>query len=264
MSKVFWEVLPERHGAAYYESYKTILDVVEYTARLKDYHRLRVRPLPVAHARNAACQAFWETEEIAGKKFEQDPNDTLVMLDADHVLQADIVERLARHDKGVVGALATSRGEVPFICAFGRGADGNLYNMSEWKDGELAECVVTGSGAIAIKRWVLYRLKHCAPSWFRYLYGGHRFESTEEMYFGYECAKAGIPHYVDTSIWIPHCTTYFTTPDDWRQYYKDHPEIKSMVARDLHNAPLIPEAVNSTNGQKGDKWETIGATIKQI
>ena len=97
-------------------------------------------------------------------EIEQSPDDTLVMLDADHVYQKDIVERLAAHKEGVVGALATSRGETPFICAFGRGADGEIYDMSEWADGELAMCVVVGSGAIAIKRWVLYRLQECAPS----------------------------------------------------------------------------------------------------
>src|ERR1041385_6833332 len=115
MPKVFYEVLPERHGAAYYESYASILNVVEFTARFKDYHRFRSYPLPVAHARNAACRAFWNATEIAGKPFEQSPDDTLIMMDADHILPEDIVVKLAAHKEGVVGALATARRDVPFI-----------------------------------------------------------------------------------------------------------------------------------------------------
>lgn len=242
MSKTFWTMLKERHGIPYAEALDCLLAITEHNARLKDFHRLTVRPLPVAHARNAACQAFWETEEINGKKFTPDPNDTLVMLDSDHIMQPDIVEKLAAHDKGVVGALATARGEVPFLCMFGKGADGHVYNMSEWEDGEMVEGVVVGSGAIAIKRWVFYRLQHCSPSWFRYLYGGHRFESTEEMYFGYECNKAGIPHYCDTSIQIPHILNAYVTPEDWRRYYKDHPEINSQL--------ILPKEYSG-----GDTWQ---------
>lgn len=261
MPKVFWEVLPERHGAAYYEAYATILNVVEFTARLKDYHRLRVRPLPVAHARNAACQAFMDINNINGQPYEQDPNDTLVMLDSDHYLPTDIVYRLAQHDKGVVGALATSRGDVPFLCFFGRGADGEVYNMSEWEDNELAEGVVVGSGAIAIKRWVLQKLDHCKPSWFRYLYGGFKFESTEEMYFGYECAKAGISHYCDTSIWIPHCTVAYTTPEEWRQWWKDNPGHNARVEMPAEYKEAFKTETPDTE-KVGDKWESIGGIIK--
>lgn len=253
MSKTFWVMLKERHGIPYAEALDDLLEITEYNARKKDYHRLKVRPLPVAHARNAACQAFWETTEIHGKPFTQDPNDTLVMLDCDHRMPKDIVERLAAHDKGVVGALATSRGEVPFLCFFGKGKDGGLYNMSEWEDNELAEGVVVGSGAIAIKRWVLQKLEHMLPSWFRYTYGGHRFESTEEMIFGFECAKAGIPHYCDTSIWIPHLVNAYVTPAEWREWYKDHPEVKTKLVVPKEYADL--ETTNEPQG--GNGWEQL-------
>jgi hypothetical protein len=255
-------MLKERHGIPENDSLDSLLDITEHCARRKDFHRLKIRPLPVAHARNAACQAFWETDTIAGKVFKPDPLDTLVMLDGDHVMQADIVEKLAAHDKGVVGALATSRGETPFICAFGRGPDGNLYNMTTWEDGELAECVVVGSGAIAIKRWVLYRLQHMSPSWFRYTYGGHRFESTEEMAFGFECAKAGIPHYVDTSIIIPHITAGYVTPDDWKAWIKENPHVRSKVVL----PPEYKDVVTPPNGkEKGNGWEqTPGEYSRQI
>ena len=248
MSKTYWTMLKERHGSAYAEGFDSAMRIMEYTARLKDYHYVTTRPLPVAHARNAACQFFMEQEV-----YPKNPDDTLVMLDADHVMEADLVEKLAAHKEGVVGALATSRGETPFLCFFGRGTDGEIYNMSEWEEGEFVKGVVVGSGAIAIKRWVFYRLQHCSPSWFRYIYGGYKFEATEEMYFGYECAKAGIAHYCDTKLWIPHCTTAYTTPDEWKAWFKDHPEIRAKV--------VVPDefkdVIAPPNGHKqgGDKWK---------
>lgn len=270
MSKVFWRILPERTGASNVETFEVAQNIAEHCGRLKDYHRLKLdRHLPPAHARNAACQAFMEVEEIGGKKVQQSPDDTLVMLDCDHLMQEDIVPKLAAHTVGVVGALATSRGDVPFICAFGYGKDGSVYNLSEWEDGELAECMVVGSGAIAIKRWVFYRLQHCQPSWFRYQYGGYRFESTEEMYFGYECAKAGISHYVDTSIWIPHLTSAYTTPDEWRAYYRDHPEVKSKLEVPAEVKELTPaKREPNENGRQQEggvkTWEHIAANVRQL
>lgn len=259
MSKTFWCMLKERHGVPYAEALDSLLEITEYNARKKDFHRLSVRPLPVAHARNAACQAFWETTAINGKPFTPAQDDTLVMLDSDHVMEKDIVERLAAHDKGVVGALATSRGDTPFLCFFGKGKDGGLYNLSEWEDNELAEGVVVGSGAIAIKRWVLYRLQHCAPSWFRYTYGGYRFEATEEMYFGFECAKIGISHWCDTSIWIPHIRNAYVTPDEWRQWFHDNPEVKTKLMLPKEYEDLVkpvPPPVKQNGHSGGDEWTT--------
>jgi hypothetical protein len=255
-------MLKERHGVSSEESLDSLLAITEYTARLPDFHRLNLRSLPVAHARNAACQAFWETKEINGKPFETSANDTLVMLDDDHVMQKDIIEKLAAHPEGVVGALATSRGEIPFLCAFGRGADGQIYNLTGWEEGELAECVVVGSGAIAIKRWVLWALQDRGPSWFRYEYGGYRFEPTDEMSFGYACAARGIHHYVDTKLWIPHITTAYTTPLEWKAWLADHPDVRQRVEvpdayKDIVKA--IPTVTAKSNGHvnpgRDDTWK---------
>jgi hypothetical protein len=244
MPKVYWAILKERHGAAYEESFDALADVIEYTARLKDHHRMVLKSLPVAHARNAYCQLFYNKTE------NQHPDDTLVMLDADHVMSEQIVERLAKHKHGVVGALATSRSEKPFIPFWQRAADNNLYALTEWEDNELIEGTLIGSGAIAIKRWVLYRLADSAPSWFRYTYRGASYEATEDMYFGYECERVGIPHWCDTSLWIPHCAVAYTTPAEWREYLQDHPETKNRITR-----------TESTEGG-ADSWgQTIAKTI---
>ncbi len=217
MPQVFYAVLKERQGVANDQCLDSVLGVVEHNARL-GYRRLAVPYLPPAHARNAICQEFL--------KQSQDAEDVVVMMDADHQYPPNVVERLAGHGKGVVAALAASKGLVPFLCAFKRAADGQLYNLTEWERDEVAECTVVGTGCIAIRRWVLEQLEHCKPSWFRYLYGGYAFEPTEDMYFGYECEKAGIPHYIDTGVWIPHLTWFFTTPNDWKEWIAEHPEAR--------------------------------------
>ncbi len=245
MSKVFWAMLTERNGVSYSESFECLADIVAHNARLKDYYRMVGKPNPIAHARNAACQTF-----MAASK---DPQDTLVMLDVDHIMQVDLVQRLAAHDKGVVGALATTRGQMPFVCVFKRMPDGQYNQMTEWDEGELVEATIVGTGAIAIKRWVLEKLAHCAPSWFRYQYAGYPFEATEDMYFGYECEKAGISHWCDTSLWIPHCVVAYTTPQEWLDYIKDHPEVAQVKPKEMK--PIVMEG--------GDKWATIQQSIQR-
>jgi hypothetical protein len=250
MSKTYWAILTERHGVGYKESFDSLADIIEYTGRLKDFHRMVGPTLEPAHARNAACQTFYYNTP------KPDPNDTLVMLDVDHVMQHDLVQRLAAHtpEKGVVGALATARGAMPFACFFKRMPEGNVNNITAWEEGEIVEGTITGSGAIAIKRWVLEKLKHCAPSWFRYGYGQYMFEATEEMYFGYECEKAGISHWCDTNLWIPHCTVNYTTPQDWLDYVQDHPEIAKVT---------LPEPKPIITGGDDTWGQKIAATIKR-
>ncbi len=219
---VYYAILKERQGAANERSFDSLLNVVEHNARL-GYVRMTVPYLSPAHARNAICQEF--------VKRAQDADDVLAMLDADHLYPQRIVEKLASHKLGVVGALATAKGDVPFTCFFKRDAQDDLCNLTEWEDGELVQGTVVGTGCIAIQRWVLDKLNHCAPSWFRYLYGGYSFEPTEDMYFGYECEKAGIPHYCDTSLWIPHLTFVFTDPSCWREYLAEHPNARKKARR---------------------------------
>ncbi len=223
---VYYAILKERQGAANELSFDSILNVVEHNAA-QGYERIAVPYMAPAHARNAICQAF-----LARSNDHEDQRssseDVLVMMDADHLYPRNVVERLASHRVGVVGALATAKGDVPFTCFFKRDAHGDLCNLTEWEDGELVQGTVVGTGCIAIKRWVLAKaLKHCAPSWFRYLYGGFNYEPSEDMYFGYECEKAGIPHYCDTSLWIPHLTFVFTDASSWKEYLADHPEARA-------------------------------------
>lgn len=243
MPKTYWAIMKERHGAAYEEAFDALADIIEHTARLNGFHRMVMQTLPVAHARNAYCQEFFYRTP------DPDPNDTLIMLDADHHMPRHIVEKLASHNEGVVGAMATSRAETPFIPFWKRGEDGVLYSVTDWEDGEFVEGTIIGTGAIAIKRWVLEKLKHCAPSWFRYQYAGKAYEATEDMYFAYECEKLGIAHWCDTSLWIPHCTVAFTTPAEWREYIKDNPQVRNR-----------PSEKPIQTG--GDEWgKQIAATI---
>lgn len=256
--RTYYGILQERTGSPYWESNNSVYRLIEYHARLKGFHLVTLRALPVAHARNAYCQQFYYHTK------DPDPMDTLVMCDADHTMPKDLVQRLAAHTKGVVGALAVARGEVPFICFFGKNANGNMTNMSEWEDGELAEGLISGSGAIAIKRWVLQALSDRAPSWFRYIYGGYDFEPTDEMDFGYACMRIGIPHFCDTSLWIPHATVEFATPDDWRAYVKAHPEVRDalregkqvlQVPSAEQEVPAVPAKAGTEKGD--DAWTNV-------
>ena len=82
------------------------------------------------------------------------------------------------------------------------------------------------------------------------------------MYFGYSCARVGIPHYCDTALWIPHCTTAFTTPAEWREWFKDHPEVRHKVevpaefkdiagkAQATAVIPVVPFGVTAKEMQK--------------
>lgn len=255
MPKVYYGFLQERTGSPYWESNLSANQVIEHTARLgPDYEMIALRSLPVAHARNAHCQYFM------AQNGNGDGDDVLVMMDVDHIYPPDIVPKLAAHPpaRGVVCGLAVARGETPFVCFFGANDKGNMTAMSAWQQGEIAEGWVGGTGAIAIKRWVLWALYDRAPSWFRYIYGGYEFEPTDEMDFGYACHRRGIKHYCDTNIWIPHVSVEFRTPDDWHAYVQAHPEVRDVYREGRAKPPFgeahpQTEAPKSTEGPFGSE-----------
>ncbi len=263
MEKTFYIVLQERTGSATWECNNSVQEMIVHTARLPGFHLMTNRSLPVAHARNAACQAFM------GDVKDPDPWDTLVMIDADHVVPPNLVEKLSRHRLGVVAALAVARGsDRNFVCFFGRASNGEMRPLLEWEDGELVEGMVAGTGAIAIKRWVLWALHDRAPSWFRYIYGGFDLEPTDEMDFGYACHERGIHHYCDTSLWIPHASVRLATPEDWRRYVREHPHVRLQVPSSPPPGPPRAETLTGHEiregiarepgeGESKDPWEDV-------
>jgi hypothetical protein len=157
-----------------------------------------------------------------------DPEATLIQLDSDHNHPQDILDRLAAHDCGVIGALAFRRCEPFDPCAMFRGADNQLHSIATWEDGAtVIPCTVVGTGAIAIKRWVFDALrdKGYKPPYFKYFYPDEtKAYPTEDVYFGLICDDAGIAHHVDVSLVTPHMTIGEVDAASWTQWLSDHPE----------------------------------------
>lgn len=162
-------------------------------------------------ARNTAVSIFIQWTD--------DPEATLIMLDADHAHPVDVIPRLASYSKeyGVVGALAFKRDGDPLPCWFTSRDDGVLVYPTGWENLHgLVQCTIVGTGAIAIKRWVFDKLEEAG---FKYPYFRIPYVETfvgrenianpnpwpgEDVYFGLACRDAGIPHYVDIDFCTPH------------------------------------------------------------
>jgi hypothetical protein len=184
------------------------------------YTRIEIPCMGTDQARNVAVAEFL--------KASTNPNDVLVMLDDDHLHPARVVSQLAGHEQGVIGALAFRRGEPYDPIMFVRLPDKRLVSIARWNPGEVLGCDMVGHGAIAIKRWVFDALKRAghAQPYYRYEYaatcGGNR-RSSEDMWFGKVCEDAGIPHYCDTSLIIPHLTQTSIDEVTWGAYIQAHP-----------------------------------------
>lgn len=214
---VFWAVLFERtlNGHAV----DALLDI-SLICGLRGHQRISVPYMTTDMARNRICQSFLDVS--------QNRDDVLVMLDGDHVHPHDIVPRLAGHDVelGVVGALYFRRGE-PFDPLFFTRSEGVLRNPAEWERGMIYECDAVGTGAIAIRRWVLDTLIEQGMDypWFQYAYEPRaEFRMTEDIFFASLCEQAGVRHYCDTSVVTKHIGVRFIDERDWLAYVAAHPE----------------------------------------
>ena len=188
-------------------------------------------------ARNTVAKAF-----ILQAKSD---DDTLVMLDMDHIHPDYTVERLASHDEDVVCALAFRRCPPydPQIYRFND--DGNLVQPSEWGQG-LLKIDAFGCAAIAIKRRAFRKLDESgmAYPYFRFWYPkgmglDNKFPS-EDIFFGLACRSAGIECYCDTTVVSPHLTVGTVQEDTWTAYLADHPEFR--LGADAEMAPTDLQA----------------------
>jgi hypothetical protein len=156
------------------------------------------------------------------------------MLDGDHVHPHDIVVRLSGHspDLGVVGALYFRRGEPYDPLFFRRQPNGKLRNPAEWDAGMIYEADAVGTGAVAIRRWVLEQLTEAGYGYpfFQYAYPNDSgFSMTEDIFFARRCEEVGIHHYCDTSIITPHLGRRIIDQRDWEAYKATHPEALETV-----------------------------------
>lgn len=193
--KVFWAplVVPGIEP----DAVLSLLHVAEHSARC-GFSRFEVGYNATDQARNLLTLAFLEASTS--------PDDVLVMLDTDHLYPADVVMKLAQHHRPVVGALYFGR-KAPFEAMFfERNGSGELVKPSKWRKPGV-ECAMVGTAAMAIRRDVFDKLQNAGFEypWFRYEYVDQsRHRPSEDMYFGKICEKTGIPHYVDTTLDIPH------------------------------------------------------------
>lgn len=161
--------------------------------------------------RNGLCDAFL--------KITTEPTDTLVMLDFDHIHPRDIVERLEKRNVPIVAPLMFRRADPYQCCAFVKNERGKLNCFDPNKNAPgLHQVDGVGSGAIAIQRQVLTKLKDLGRDWFfRYEYDIQRYAPSEDMYFSKICDLAEIPMFVDSTIETPHVTYDFIdkVAHDW-------------------------------------------------
>lgn len=210
-NRVMWALLMERSIQA--EAVAAMLDVAMVCGS-NGYERIDLGYMRTDMARNLIVQGFLQHAK--------DPNDTLVMLDADHQHPAHIVPQLARvpAEIGVIGAMAFRRGGHCDPCWYVRGDDGELHAPMKWDEGKVYECAAVGTGAIAIKRWVFEKLDASGYKWpyFRYEYPKAGAVPSEDIVFARACMAAGIPHHVDTGLMTPHLLTDVSDGRQWREF----------------------------------------------
>jgi hypothetical protein len=211
--EVFWSILPDKSIQEY--AFMASLAVASRAGNL-GYTYITSNCQRTDVARNRLAKAF--------RELSRDPNDVLVMLDCDHTHPHDTIERLVAHpvEYGVVGALAFRRGDPFFPCFFMRGVNGKLAHPLEFT-GELMRCAIVGTGAIAIRRWVLDMLANAGyevPFWYAYDDDMHKTGEyqSEDIAFGLACEKLGIAHYCDTSLITPHLMAAAIDQTAWERY----------------------------------------------
>ena len=240
-NNIFWAVLLERSIQEW--AVQSLLNVALDAGGI-GAKRMILPYMATDAARNRLVRAFCEMT--------QEPDDVLIMLDCDHTHPQRILQMLARHKVGVVGALAFMRHPPHNPCAFVRGKDGKLHAMATWEQADgLIECSIVGTGAIAIKRWVFDRLAKAGmePPYFRYEYNNDKQHRTEDMYFGACCEAANISHYVDIGCEIPHLTTGEITHDSWSEWLNDNPD-QMTPAEDMgrSKAETLQQALDALKG----------------
>lgn len=215
--RVFWSTLLERTTHNYAVS--SLLDVA-MSAGVNNFARIGVMYSRTDAARNLICHSFMQLS--------RNKDDVIIMLDSDHQHPADILARLSQRPEGVVGALAFRRSPPHEPMFFVRGDDGRLRKPGEFEP-VVYECDAVGTGAVAIKRWVLDELMRQGHNYFfRYQYTDTDWRSSEDMYFAQICENAGIKHHVDCSLETPHLRTQQIVSEDWYKYRDQNPEIVSQ------------------------------------
>ncbi len=211
MSGIYWSIPMER--TIQDDAFRNFLSIAMHAGAM-DWIYVGVPYLRVDVARNNIVRTFLQNGD--------EDEDVLVMLDADHMHPVNIIDRLVKHEVGVVGALAFKRGAPYDPCVFFRGQDGGLHALKEWgPDDKLVPCTIVGTGAIAIRRWVFRKLAHDGYPWpyFQCVYPSNTETlPSEDMFFGIACEQAGIAHHVDVTLCTPHLAMSCVDQSSYDEY----------------------------------------------
>ena len=211
---VFWCVLATQ---AFLEpAVNGLLDVAEEAGR-HGFTRLAGPRAHVDVARNCYADAF--------RRLSSDPDDMLVMLDADHKHPRGILEDLCgKGYGGMLGALCFRRGKPYDAMAWqiqgDEGEERESVSIACWnpetgkvepnvkfKPGEVVRVSALGMGAVMIRRWVFEQLEKAGvpiPHFRRVFSVGSLALHSEDMFFSAACRKAGVQMACDTGTVSPH------------------------------------------------------------
>jgi hypothetical protein len=150
-------------------------------------------------ARNDLVNAFLRREEATH----------ILFLDSDQLYPPDIIDRLIRWRKPIVGNLYFHR-QPPYnphmyrYCYEKKTPTGDpVFNPVEvWKENELIECDAIGTGGLLIERRIFTEV--VKPPWFEY--GGNW--DSEDITFCRKVRAAGVPIYCDTSCESGHIAEF--------------------------------------------------------
>lgn len=213
---VYWSMLLER--SVDNESVSNVIDIAGVCAAA-GYIRIPMSYTRTDQARNNIVDVFL--------KHAKGDDDVLVMLDNDHMMPRDVVVRLVKQvdaEHEIVGALAFRRSLPHDPCFFVRSADGKGFDVTIQFTNGLMKCMCVGTGAIAIRKSALLKLQAAGTKrlFFRYTYNEEsEVQRSEDFEFGVLCENAGIPHWVDTSFYIPHQTRKYVGPEDFYAVIKE-------------------------------------------
>jgi len=138
--------------------------------------------------------------------------DYLLSLEQDVVPPKNVIERLMKHDKEIVGGLYYYLGDdkktlLPMIWVHHEGEYARRLTFKEVQGEELIEAITCGLGCVLIKRNALDKIR------FRHVKGE---EPWDDLWFGEDARQKGFKVYVDTGVKCKH----YVKGMDWSKIKK--------------------------------------------
>lgn len=179
-----------------------------------------------------------QTARNLGIQFAQSINaEYLFFIDSDAIVTQDLLLRLLKHEKDIVGIIAYTRNKPFFPCVFRRRQeDGHDDWASVDSRGHgLLEVAGVGAHALLIHSRVFNTLK---SPWFEFGKFG------EDLMFCEKARKAGFKIYCDTSITLPHIGENIVVDEKIFLVEKAHREAEEKNKDVKHDAPQYTEIVS--------------------